>query len=288
MRLLPREKLMPLEDWIQQFITDLKPRNSVERRLVCLAARLSWEIERAERTEKAHLAHRVRMAARSGPDTISSQRLKIVHDLGRKLFLHTGPRTNRSARPRGDDDPTVIVRRLEQSAEGCRWMLERWAELMNVLEHGAPWTDLHMIRFVGLQGQRTIEARFDPKLNSLFLAFEVLGWRISQEFWKSSSDEMPLSDPACTRQQSWPELGPRPHNKTEALTLVRSVIDRYVARHQEMLAEHEEIEEEQTAERCDRAALDCSPVLEWHRRYQATLHEDLKRTLETLRRMQRA
>jgi len=278
---------MPLEEWIQQYITDLKPRNAMERRLVCLAARLSWEIERAERLEAAHLAHQVRMAALRGPGEVSSQRLREVHDLGRKLFLHPGPRTNGSSRSRGGDEPAVIVRRLEQSAAGCRWMIERWAELLNILEFKAPWTDPDMIRFIGLHGQRCIEACFDPKLNSLFLAFDVLGWRASQEFLKACGDEMPSNGPARTRPESWPELGPRPRNETKALSLVRSVINRHVSRLQQLVAEYEEIEEEAAA-RPDRAALDSSPALQRHRRYQSTLRHDLRRTLETLRRLRNA
>ena len=50
----PHEDPKQLEDRTRQFITDMKPRNAVERGLVCHAARLSWAIERAERVETAH------------------------------------------------------------------------------------------------------------------------------------------------------------------------------------------------------------------------------------------
>ena len=66
-----------------------------------------------------------------------------------------------------DDYPAVIVRRLEESAEGCRWLLARWAELLNVLDRKAAWRDPEIVRFVGLLGKRGIEAHFDPELNSL-------------------------------------------------------------------------------------------------------------------------
>jgi hypothetical protein len=41
----------------------------------------------------------------------------------------------------GDSHPAVIVHRLEESAEGCRWLLARWAELGNVVDCKAAWTD---------------------------------------------------------------------------------------------------------------------------------------------------
>ncbi len=54
MPVLPHEDPKQLEDRTQQFINDMRPRNDVERELVCHAARLSWAIERAERVETAH------------------------------------------------------------------------------------------------------------------------------------------------------------------------------------------------------------------------------------------
>jgi hypothetical protein len=53
-----------------------------------------------------------------------------------------------------------------------------------------------------------------------------------------------------------------------------------------LLAEHEEIEADEAAERYDRA-LDCSPAFERHRRYQCARHRELLRTLETLRKMRK-
>ena len=56
-------------------------------------------------------------------------------------------------------------------------MLYRWAELLNLLDRKAAWRNPEIIPFVGLQGKRSIEAHFDPELNSLFHAFDALGHR---------------------------------------------------------------------------------------------------------------
>ncbi len=238
----------------------MKPRNAVERDLVCHAARLSWAIERAEQVETAHLAHRVRMDARSRTDTVSAEELSKVHNLGRLLFLNSAQGSNYWIVSSGDDEPAVIVRRLEESAEGCRWLLERWAELRHILERKAILADPEMLRFVGLLGKHSMEAVFDPKLNSLFLAFDVLDRRFGQEYWESLNEKIPASEHGFIFLKPWRELGPRPRDQTEALAFIRSVIDEHVGRLQELLAEHEEIEEEEAAEGCDRAALDCSPA----------------------------
>jgi hypothetical protein len=54
MPVLPQEDPKGLEDLTRQFITDMNPRNAPERGLVCRAARLTWELERADRVETAH------------------------------------------------------------------------------------------------------------------------------------------------------------------------------------------------------------------------------------------
>ena len=74
MPVLPQEDPKELEDRTQQAITAMKPRNPLELDLVCRAVRLAGELDRAERVATAHLAHRVRMATRSGTDTVSAGR----------------------------------------------------------------------------------------------------------------------------------------------------------------------------------------------------------------------
>ena len=163
---LPQEDPKELEDRTQEAITAMKPRNPLELDLVRRTVRLSGELDRAERVATAHLAHRVRMTTRSGTDTVSAEELSKVHDLGSKLFFQAaiGPGYSDST---ADDYPAVIVRRLEESAEGCRWLLARWAEILNLLDREAAWGDPEIVRFVGLLGKRGIEAHFDPELNSL-------------------------------------------------------------------------------------------------------------------------
>src|SRR5208337_5017621 len=86
---------------------------------------------------------------------------------------------------------------------------------------------------------------------------------------------------------SYREIAPPPSDKNAALILICSVIERHVGRFEELLAEHEQIEAAEAAERYDRAALDCSPAFERHRRYQSARHRELIRTLETLRKMRK-
>ena len=87
---LPQEDPKELEDRTQQAITAMKPRNPLELDLVCRAVRLSGEIDRAERVGTAHLAHRVRMAARSGPETVSAASSRTFTNSAARCFFKPG------------------------------------------------------------------------------------------------------------------------------------------------------------------------------------------------------
>ena len=181
----------------------------------------------------------------------------------------------------------MIVRRLEGSAEGCCWLLARWAEMLNLLDREAAWGDPEIVRFVGLLGKRGIEAHFDPELNSLFHAFDALGHRVGHKFWNERRDHLPLGYVGGFEFVPYRQIALPPSDKNAALILICSVIERHVGRLEALLAEHEQIEAAEAAERYDRTALDCSPAFEQHRRYQSARHRELMRTLETLRKMRK-
>jgi hypothetical protein len=86
---LPHEERAELEEKIRLTLAARKPRDPLEHELIFHAVKLSWEIDRADRIATAHLAHKVRMAARLGSETgnVSAEEVKRVHDLGGRLFF---------------------------------------------------------------------------------------------------------------------------------------------------------------------------------------------------------
>ena len=286
MPVLPQEDARELEERIQQTIAAMQPRTPMELDLVERAVRLSADIDRAERVGTAHLAHRVRKATVLDPKEASSREVRKVHELGTKLFYQTaiGPGYP-DATP--DDYPAVIVRRLEESAEGCRWLLEQWAQLLNVVDAKVPWGDPEVIRFCGLLGKRGIEAHFDPELNALFHAFDAIAKGLGQEFWTERRDHIPLGYYGGFQFVKYRIITEPPRDKNEAVVLICTVIEKNVGRLEELLKKYEAIEAEEAEERYDRAALDCSRAFERHRRYQSARTRELLRVLEEFRRMRK-
>ena len=89
----------------------LAPYGDPERDLVARAAKLSWLLDRAERSETAGLA--VRVQAAKLPSNVET--VEKVCDLGRKLLYNAGPRILPVSGPPWDDNPAAFLCGEEQA-----------------------------------------------------------------------------------------------------------------------------------------------------------------------------
>src|SRR5205823_11815343 len=66
--------------------------------------------------------------------------LPILSSLDPHFEDRPGPPRVRDARlPDDPEHPAALVQRLEASGTGCRWLLDRWAELRALLDRGLAW-----------------------------------------------------------------------------------------------------------------------------------------------------
>src|SRR5262245_42517817 len=148
---LPGEDPEAYRRRIAAWTADFRPRNQAEFFLVEQAARVSWQIERADRAEAARLTEAIQNAAAEQARRVDAE----VAELGRRLLrdqfgpLAPGPGgDDRPAQtpvaaatgPADDaDHPSRLISRLESSGAGCRWLLDRWAELRALLDQARAW-----------------------------------------------------------------------------------------------------------------------------------------------------
>ncbi len=164
---LPGENPDAFRHRLDAWADALAPADAVEQFLVEQAATASWKIERADRVEAARLF----AALRAAEDERRAGRRKEADGLGRLLLGIDGPiadpalaqealRILDPANPAPLPDRTAplrpIVLRLELTAEGCTWLLERWAELRAPLEQGADWDEDRFVRAVRLSGRQPL------------------------------------------------------------------------------------------------------------------------------------
>ncbi len=272
-----------------RLIDDLQPSNEAELDQVCQAARLTLAIERADRFEMAHMNQRIREAARERVQEVNPRPLEEIQELGRRLLHISAAEEVKFPRQLlWSDDPRLLVAKLEASAEGCRWLLARWAEFRILLDRGARWDTPTLLRFIQLQGKQVAESVYDPVLNVIFVAWDVLVPKFAAEEWENFREERFRTDPSFNHRQCWREIVARPSNAAEAREVLDTIIADHVENLKELLARNEAIEAVADPDWADRAALDLSPGFERLRRYQSAKTRKLQRTLDALRKLRNA
>jgi hypothetical protein len=241
-------------------------------------------LDRAGRCETARLAHRVRKAQLKATE----RRMKEVGELGRRLLYDSGPRILPTSGPPWEDNPAAFLSGLEESAEGCRWLLDRWSEINSMLVRPSAWTYGDLFRLIRLQGKYPVEAIYDPALNTLFLALDVITPGAAELFWNECKRCKPRHDPGFSDFWRWREIADRPADPKQALLLIQELVRDQMARVSELLAVHEEIAGDEADELADRASSDGSAAGERLRRMQTARGRELRQTLELLMTMRKA
>jgi hypothetical protein len=182
---LPGEDPAALEARVEAWKDDFGPGGAIEDYLVERAAHAAWQLDRADRA----IAVRARDRRRREADDLDDWEADEVAALGRALFwdrrgpLPLYPHRQRLAfepRPSWTDavedplDPPRLLRRLEAFAAGCRWLLDRWAELRAILEDGRKWQPPDRFRAVRLLGKQPLDVLDDEPVLSLYLACHAM------------------------------------------------------------------------------------------------------------------
>jgi hypothetical protein len=279
---LPGEDPEAFRCQVDSFIDALAPRDAVQLFLAEQAAFAAWKIRRAERAEAARLAAILR-AAPTAQDPIRQEEIAAM---GRWLIASDFRKRNDAAdalRPfldvqrqadyRGSyGDPLHIVFRLEASADGCRWLLERWAELQAPLESGNGWEVGEMVRAIQLRGQRRLD-------------LDVCDWEalVDGTYARAKPALMPERERQLLRLL---DEG-IPTDKAGRTTALRRVVERATARLEVLKAAHERREAADLAELADRLAFDTTPEGEQMRRHQVASDRALHRAINSLLKLRR-
>jgi hypothetical protein len=273
---LPHEDPKALDERIRKWVQDWQPRDEMENELVTRAAKLSWQIDRADRFETAHLARRVRKAQRRAAGAPDPRRIEEVTSLGRRLLKTdwTSP-------------VAVLVAELESTSEGCRWLLDRWAELEARLSRFGAIENLDLCRFFNLLGKKRFDSVTDPVLNALLTAWDVLQPGTAKDIWDRATAATSSGGSDYAWAAKWRELAPRPVDPAAAMAFLFGLITQQVDRLNALLAEHARFAEEETAGLPDRAAFDLSAGFERQRRYRTALGRELLRSIDTLRKLRK-
>lgn len=273
---------------VREWVDQLRPQGAVELDLVVRAATLAASLEAAARQEAVLLARRARIARKRA----EARRSKTVADLGRRLFVLLDPRLApaKALAAALDDDPACLVQRLEQTAEGRRWLRGRWDELRNLVELGLEWTRHDQFRLVRLLGRHGRDAVVDPALNAIFLAWERLQPGSGEKLWDVFRTLTPAGDPAFTGWLNWRVCTPKPPaSRAEAVALLRSTIAQALQRLDALdESDRDDFNNNDFNDNNDLIAFDPGRTFDRLQRFQHARNRELIRTLDALAKLRKA
>ena len=268
---------------------DLRPRNPLEVSLVEQAVDFSWKLERADRACAALQAERHRLA-REEEALRREQAPAEAAAIGEKLIA--GPRPASPIHPDAPDHPERLLHRLESGSHGCRWLLDRWAELRSALEDdtdaGAGWRPDQRLRAVRLLGKGPLDAIDDPMVQAIYLGSFALAPDGPQVFADQYAEltrpqfEVFLQRLEARRATDWV-----PPDRESARQALLAMVDHVVGDLEFLSAARAEQEQSRAASASSDLLFDDSPEADRLHRLQARLLNSLLRTIESLRKLRR-
>jgi len=297
---LPGEDPDAFQARVDAVMESFVPHNQVEYELLERVASTTWSFERARRAEAAQLSHKIRHDV---IERVQREKEEAVA-LGQRLFLdargpwqlypHTGrTRRNTASSVSGSENsadpnnPALLILRLEHTVGGCRWLLDRWAELWARLEPGEVWAAPDQFKAIRLLGKQPLDAVDDPEVAQIYTAsFKLLPeiphrdnafTPLTSEL-ESAFDEDDVYDKELKKR---PLATLTPPDADAARAVLRALVDRHTSRLKLILLRNQEIAEADAAEAPNRLGFDCSPEGDKLRRYVLSAARLVNQTLNT-------
>ena len=239
---LPGEDPEVLQAKIDMYQADLATRNGVEDDLAEKAALASWQMDRAIGIQTAQVKCQIltKPAKDSLREDIEADGLgnRLLHDRRGPIESYPGrdferdwPRTSWDPHPAQPDHPRILVRRLTASISGCRWLLERWAELRHILKLGLSLQSHDKLKMLRLMGFQPIQAVSKPEVARVFLACHVLEPQFSYAFQELRCEIHEFQFKMHkTRLERWTKTEIVPPNRVAARSVLLGIIDEHTER----------------------------------------------------------
>jgi len=299
------EDAQALDDRKADWTASLLPRGAAEQRVVDDAVEYSWLRDRARRAQEARLAtnivnagvdeanHAADEVLRMGQRLFSDNRGPLANyphrDMKEEFSLPKLPWVSHSDLVDDPEDPQRLVLRLQMTASGCQWMLDRWVELKSILEEGLDWQSADKLKAIRLLGRHPMEAVDDRNVLMVFVACQTIesrtGIRIP-EIWNELHEHE--KKPYAQRLIGRGIEKLRPKDAAAARQALFDIIDRATAQIALKAEAHRARAELSDSLAGDRLLFDDSPEGERLRRFDLACGRGLARSLDSLLKLRRA
>jgi len=275
---------------VDDYKASLQPQSPFESDMIERMALMSWQGDRAARADVARLTIMVETAA-----VAAAKRAEQEADvLGERLFFDRGgplpnqvkrdydynlPWTSWSGIADDPDSPMRLVKALECTGAGCRWLLDRWAELRSRIEAGQCWQSPEKFKTIRLLGRQPLQAADVTEVTEVYLACHTLRPDHKHAFFELRCEMTQEEFQSYEKRLAARDLDAiRPPDATAARAMLLGLVDRATSRLR-LLAETHRIQDDKLAVwRTQAAAFDGSAEGERLRRYATACDRSLHRT----------
>jgi len=277
-----------------------RPRNAVELECARTFTLAAWRRLRCVTTETAMINQYIH-------DTALAEQIGEEQDvlaLGERLFFDSKdlwrfhpdpvsmdcPRFPRKEVPGGPDTPARLVKELESTYAGCRWLLHRWEELRVRNQPGKWWKAFDKFKAIRLLGKQPLDVLTDDPcdLLTIFLASHQV----------HAVNKGPFSELRCEVDDEqfgvlrrWLEQmdidGYKPAGEDDGRRLLDKLIAEVTDRLERIASRHKKQTEAEAAERTRRLAFDPGEAADKLRRYEETATRRMTRACEDLAKLRR-
>ncbi len=273
---------------------EFQPRSEFEDELVERAVACSWQSDRIDRAITAKLNELVRFGRldrdEAEADEVEDQTRRLFWDPRGPIALYPHWRgfrvTPRVSGPNSLDDPinpARIVNRLENLAAGCRWLLDRWADLRGLLEQGLNWQAPDRLRAIRLLGRQPMDVLSDERVLTIYLACDAMDpsapTSLDDMMTETEDDELErIKERVRGRGADWKKPASPEAGKAALLALIEEMARRLAVK----LSRHRERQEFEESMQTDLLAFDDSHEGELARRYQLAKDREMHRAINAL------
>ncbi len=198
------------------------------------------------------------------------------------------PRISGSEEVSDPVNPEKIVNQLASTYTGCRWLLDRWAELRQILEEGLNWQPPDRFRAIRFLGRQPMELLTDERVMMIYLACDAMEpgapTSLHDMLTETTDDELNLIKEGV-RKRGGDRKKPASPEAGKAMLL--ALIDKATAPLAEKMAAHRAHREFLKAAALDFFAFDDSQNGELMRRYRLAKCWEFNRLLSIYFKVQR-
>jgi hypothetical protein len=297
--LLAWEDPAGFEQRILGFKTWIQPVGDVENALVEQAALASVQHERAIRSDVARVTFNLHTAR----TTELNLKAEEAADLGQRLFfdrrgplpLHPMPaeadsdvRTSWSGIPDDPDEPARLVRALESTQAGCRWLIAEWTKLYDRITAGECWHSPQKLMAVRMLGRHPIDAVEDTDVLAIYLCCHTIDPQHPRAFFEVQCE---LSEEEFDRFEKMLRArnleALRPTDAVAARAALLGLVDRKLDRLSTLAANRLAFDDAMNALKNDIMGFDDSTEGERLRRHAAGCERAMHRAIDTIIKMRK-